>query len=253
VRSRAPAAPAPHGTRILHICTVFGGACGPPPRARSERPALRGGGPPRRSAAGKRSTQGGRPPRRSRVSRCPRTTGSAPVAMAGVASSMEEGSLATAVSAGLQAMAAVLAERVTPLGAPPGEPLPDCAAARHGSETGSVVLGAVQCRRAGRRASPPSPPLRAGRGKTPDVRVGCGRGSIGRLLRSSAYRQRMPGRRRQHPPKGESEPPLRGASRRRRRPKVLPEAVPEGATSRGPRKGYRRPARERVGRARPRS
>jgi putative transposase len=63
------------------------------------------------------------------------------VAMADIASSMREGLLALAVSAGMQVMTAMMEESVTALCGPRGEHDTGRRAVRHGSEAGSVVLG----------------------------------------------------------------------------------------------------------------
>lgn len=79
------------------------------------------------------------------------------VAMAGIAESAAEGLLAVAVGAGLQVMAALMAESVTALAGPRGRHDPDRTAVRHGTGPGSVTLG-------GRRVAVPRPRVRAADG-----------------------------------------------------------------------------------------
>jgi putative transposase len=62
------------------------------------------------------------------------------VALAEIAESAREGLLAVAVGAGLQVMAALMAESVTALAGPRGRHDPDRTALRHGSGPGSVTL-----------------------------------------------------------------------------------------------------------------
>ena len=63
------------------------------------------------------------------------------VALGEIAESAKEGLLALAVGAGLQVMAAMMAESVTALCGPKGHHRPERTAVRHGSEAGSVSLG----------------------------------------------------------------------------------------------------------------
>jgi transposase-like protein len=63
------------------------------------------------------------------------------VAMEQIAASMKDGLLALAVQSGLAVMFAMLEEDVTSLCGPRGKHDPDRTAVRHGSDTGSVVLG----------------------------------------------------------------------------------------------------------------
>lgn len=63
------------------------------------------------------------------------------LAMAELAENVREGLLALAVGAGLQVMAALMAEDVTALCGPKGRHDPQRTAVRHGSEAGSVTLG----------------------------------------------------------------------------------------------------------------
>jgi len=79
------------------------------------------------------------------------------VAMAGIAESAAEGLLAVAVGAGLQVMAALMAESVTALAGAKGRHDPDRTAVRHGSGDGSVSLG-------GRRVPVRRPRVRAADG-----------------------------------------------------------------------------------------
>jgi putative transposase len=79
------------------------------------------------------------------------------VAMAGIAESAAEGLLAVAVGAGLQVMAALMAESVTALAGPKGHHDPDRTAVRHGTGPGSVTLG-------GRRVPVRRPRVRAADG-----------------------------------------------------------------------------------------
>jgi putative transposase len=79
------------------------------------------------------------------------------VAMAGIAESAAEGLLAVAVGAGLQVMAALMAESVTALAGPRGHHDPDRTAVRHGTGPGSVTLG-------GRRVPVRRPRVRAADG-----------------------------------------------------------------------------------------
>jgi putative transposase len=79
------------------------------------------------------------------------------VAMAEIASSMREGLLALAVSAGMQVMTAMMEESVTALCGPRGRHDADRTAVRHGSEAGSVVLG-------GRKVAVRRPRVRAADG-----------------------------------------------------------------------------------------
>jgi putative transposase len=65
------------------------------------------------------------------------------VVMAGIAESAAEGLLAVAVGAGLQVVAALMAESVTALAGPRGRQDPDRSAVRHGTGPGSVTLGAA--------------------------------------------------------------------------------------------------------------
>jgi transposase-like protein len=84
------------------------------------------------------------------------------VALAEIAESAREGLLAVAVSAGLQVMAALMAESVTALAGPRGRHNADRIAVRHGSGPGSVTLG-------GRRVPVRRPRVRAvdGSGELP--------------------------------------------------------------------------------------
>src|SRR5215207_4078780 len=77
--------------------------------------------------------------------------------MAEIAQSAGEGLLAVAVSAGLQVMAALMAESVTALAGPRGRHDADRVAVRHGSGPGSVTLG-------GRRVPVRRPRVRAADG-----------------------------------------------------------------------------------------
>jgi putative transposase len=79
------------------------------------------------------------------------------VAMAGIAESAAEGLLAVAVGAGMQVMAALMAESVTALAGPKGHHDPDRTAVRHGTGPGSVTLG-------GRRVPVRRPRVRAADG-----------------------------------------------------------------------------------------
>jgi hypothetical protein len=79
------------------------------------------------------------------------------VALAEIAESAREGLLAVAVSAGLQVMAALMAESVTALAGPRGRHDADRTAVRHGSGPGSVTLG-------GRRVPVRRPRVRAADG-----------------------------------------------------------------------------------------
>jgi putative transposase len=79
------------------------------------------------------------------------------VALAEIAESAREGLLAVAVGAGLQVMAALMAESVTALAGPRGRHDPDRTAVRHGSGPGSVSLG-------GRRVPVRRPRVRAADG-----------------------------------------------------------------------------------------
>jgi hypothetical protein len=63
------------------------------------------------------------------------------VAMADIATTMREGLLAMAVSAGLAVMASLMEESVTALCGPKGKHDPGRIAVRHGAEDGSVTLG----------------------------------------------------------------------------------------------------------------
>lgn len=63
------------------------------------------------------------------------------LAMAELAENVREGLLALAVGAGLQVMAALMAEDVTALCGPKGRHDPQRTAVRHGSEAGAVTLG----------------------------------------------------------------------------------------------------------------
>jgi len=79
------------------------------------------------------------------------------VALAEIAESAREGLLAVAVGAGLQVMAALMAESVTALAGPRGRHDADRTAVRHGSGPGSVTLG-------GRRVPVRRPRVRAADG-----------------------------------------------------------------------------------------
>jgi putative transposase len=68
-------------------------------------------------------------------------SGSLRLELAELAGEAREGMLAVAVAAGLRVLDAVLAESVTAIVGPKGRHVPDRMAVRHGSETGSVVLG----------------------------------------------------------------------------------------------------------------
>jgi transposase-like protein len=76
------------------------------------------------------------------------------VAMADIATTMREGLLAMAVSAGLAVMASLMEESVTALCGPKGKHDPGRSAVRHGAEDGSVTLG-------GRRVGVRRPRVRA--------------------------------------------------------------------------------------------
>ena len=84
------------------------------------------------------------------------------VALGEVVADVREGLLAMAVGAGLQVMAAMMAEDVTAVCGPKGKHDPARAAVRHGTEQGSVTLG-------GRRVPVERPRLRAvdGSGELP--------------------------------------------------------------------------------------
>jgi transposase-like protein len=79
------------------------------------------------------------------------------VALAEIAESVREGLLAVAVGAGLQVMAALMAESVTALAGPKGRHDVDRTAVRHGHGPGSVTLG-------GRRVPVRRPRVRAADG-----------------------------------------------------------------------------------------
>jgi putative transposase len=79
------------------------------------------------------------------------------VALGEIAESAKEGLLALAVGAGMQVMAAMMAESVTGLCGPRGRHDPDRTAVRHGTEAGSVTLG-------GRRVPVRRPRVRAADG-----------------------------------------------------------------------------------------
>jgi transposase-like protein len=79
------------------------------------------------------------------------------VALAEIAESAREGLLAVAVGAGLQVMAALMAESVTALAGPKGRHDVDRTAVRHGHGSGSVTLG-------GRRVPVRRPRVRAADG-----------------------------------------------------------------------------------------
>ena len=79
------------------------------------------------------------------------------VALGEIVESWREGLLALAVGAGLQVMAAMMAESVTGLCGPVGRHHPDRVAYRHGTEAGSVTLG-------GRRVPVRRPRVRAADG-----------------------------------------------------------------------------------------
>jgi len=79
------------------------------------------------------------------------------VALGEIVESAREGLLALAVGAGLQVMAAMMAESVTGLCGPVGRHHPDRVAYRHGTEAGSVTLG-------GRRVPVRRPRVRAADG-----------------------------------------------------------------------------------------
>ena len=76
------------------------------------------------------------------------------VAMADIATTMREGLLAMAVSAGLAVMASLMEGSVTALCGPKGKHDPGRSAVRHGAEDGSVALG-------GRRVGVRRPRVRA--------------------------------------------------------------------------------------------
>ncbi len=76
------------------------------------------------------------------------------VAMADIATTMREGLLAMAVSAGLAVMGSLMEESVTALCGPKGKHDPGRSAVRHGAEDGSVTLG-------GRRVGVRRPRVRA--------------------------------------------------------------------------------------------
>jgi putative transposase len=78
----------------------------------------------------------------------------ATIALGEIAESAKEGLLALAVGAGLQVMAAMMAESVTALCGPKGRHDPDRVGYRHGTEAGSVTLG-------GRRVPVRRPRVRA--------------------------------------------------------------------------------------------
>ena len=84
------------------------------------------------------------------------------VALDELAADMREGLLALAVGAGLQVMAALMAESVTALAGPKGRHDADRSAVRHGHSQGSVTLG-------GRRVPVRRPRVRAvdGSGELP--------------------------------------------------------------------------------------
>jgi hypothetical protein len=84
------------------------------------------------------------------------------VALGEVVADVREGLLAMAVGAGLQVMAAMMAEDVTAVCGPKGKHDPGRAAVRHGTEQGSVILG-------GRRVPVERPRLRTvdGSGELP--------------------------------------------------------------------------------------
>jgi hypothetical protein len=79
------------------------------------------------------------------------------VALGEIAESAKEGLLALAVRAGLQVMAAMMAESVTAVCGPKGRHDPDRVGYRHGTEAGSVTLG-------GRRVAVRRPRVRAADG-----------------------------------------------------------------------------------------
>ena len=81
----------------------------------------------------------------------------ATIALGEIAESAKEGLLALAVGAGLQVMAAMLAESVTAVCGPKGRHDPDRVGYRHGSQDGSVTLG-------GRRVPVRRPRVRAADG-----------------------------------------------------------------------------------------
>jgi putative transposase len=81
----------------------------------------------------------------------------ATIALGEIAESAREGLLALAVGAGLQVMAAMMAESVTVLCGPRGKHDPDRVGYRHGTEDGSVTLG-------GRRVPVRRPRVRAADG-----------------------------------------------------------------------------------------
>jgi hypothetical protein len=81
------------------------------------------------------------------------------VALGEVVADVREGLLAMAVGAGLQVMAAMMAEDVTAVCGPKGKHDPGRAAVRHGTEQGSVILG-------GRRVPVERPRLRTVDGST---------------------------------------------------------------------------------------
>jgi putative transposase len=82
---------------------------------------------------------------------------SATIALGEIAESAKEGLLALAVGAGLQVMAAMMAESVAAVCGPKGKHDPDRVGYRHGTETGSVTLG-------GRRVPVRRPRVRAADG-----------------------------------------------------------------------------------------
>jgi len=84
------------------------------------------------------------------------------VAMAEIGGAVREGLLALAVATGLRVMTTMMDESVTALAGPRGRHEPDRAAVRHGSESGSVILG-------GRRVPLRRPRVRAtdGSGELP--------------------------------------------------------------------------------------
>jgi hypothetical protein len=100
------------------------------------------------------------------------------VALAEIAESAREGLLAVAVSAGLQVMAALMAESVTALAGPRGRHDAHRTAVRHGSGPGSVTLG-------GRRVPVRRPRVRAADGSgelpVPAYEVFAGTEVLGRM------------------------------------------------------------------------
>jgi transposase-like protein len=100
------------------------------------------------------------------------------VVMAGIAESAAEGLLAVAVGAGLQVVAALMAESVTALAGPRGRHDPDRSAVRHGTGPGSVTLG-------GRRVAVRRPRVRAADGSgelpVPAYEVFAGTEVLGRM------------------------------------------------------------------------